>query len=333
MEHLKYLLLLLLSSFSLQDDENCLALIQQCYEPNANGPITNCLYYQSENSCLECEPGYALSYDQLKCEKFDENCQFFSKNRCGFCKPGYALTLNSTCLQSDNCSYFLDYDNIKCRNCIRYFHPDENYICQKTFCKQYDIFQPDVCETCQNGYILNKNTKKCEKKSDPYCEEFEEENGEGDCISCIDGYYLDENTKKCKKINIPYCVELDEEDPKKCKECVKIFTLNENGDCVYPPKLIPNCIKYNNNGECIDCFGLYDEEKKTCTISKCNGKIINRCAHCKLGYYLDYDGTCMGYDGTKDTHPDSNSDSNSSSNSNKIQHSLSLLILILTILV
>ena len=336
MSILKNIILLLLIYFSLQNDENCLANMELCYEKKTDGSIDNCLYYNTHENiekCFECEAGYSLSYDQTKCEKLDENCQLFAKGTdfCGFCNPGYARTVRGTCAKSENCSYLLDDDNIKCKNCIKYFRPDENGICQKTFCSQYSS-DYRTCYSCYNGYILDKNTNECIKKKDPYCEEFEDDNGEGDCIECVDGYYLDKNTKQCKKINIPYCIELDEEDTKKCKECGLIFTLDENGKCVYPSKLIPGCLRYNDKGECTSCFShypyyyKYDEETKTCvTDSLCNDKVVSKCFYCKPGYFLDDEGLCMGYDGTRDTHSDSNS--NSSSDRNKMHHILFLLIL------
>ena len=64
MLNLKYLLLLTLISFSLQDS-NCLINFEVCSEedeaPITEGSIDNCLYYDSDGTCDDCKAGYAKS--------------------------------------------------------------------------------------------------------------------------------------------------------------------------------------------------------------------------------------------------------------------------------
>lgn len=309
MSNLKYLLLLVLISFSLQDN-NCLISYESCddgedYEeetPITKGDIDNCLYYEDDTGkkCEECKSGYAMSYDQKICKKFD-NCRRLDHSdntKCSYCKEGYVLSTDATkCIKLDNC-WVIASDDEKCQTCYSHYHPNKKGICERTLCSDYDA--------------------------------------NDECKKCYDGYYLKD--KKCEKITIQNCVELDETDSTKCKRCVAIsnyyntitgieyiITPDKDGKCD-TTKIVPMCTAYNSNGECTSCDSDYEisKDKKSCTLKSCKNK-VNYCYICKAGYFVDKDDLCMGYDGSKDT--------SSNSSSNRIRTEYSLLILILMILI
>ena len=146
MSNLKYLLLLVLIFFSIQDD-NCLINFQVCdYDfeelTKTTGSIKNCVYYDTESDeeiCYKCKSGYAVTYDYKQCKKFD-NCEILQSvdSKCLYCNDGYALSYDETkCIKFENCEKLKQGDK-KCEKCYDDFHPDENGICKKTSCFYYD---------------------------------------------------------------------------------------------------------------------------------------------------------------------------------------------------
>ena len=271
MSNLKYLLLMALISFSIQDD-NCLINFEECYFeeeiPKTSSSIENCIdsyTYSGQEFCYKCKTGYALSYNMDQCKIF-ENCKYLESDdkKCESCEDGYALSYDQTqCIKFENCEK-LEQGDKKCEECYYNFYPDKNGKCERTLCTDYD-----------ENYV---------------------------CTSCYDGYYLDETTKQCNKITIPYCLELDETNTAKCKRCVEIISPDEEGKCNLPKKLIPGCIEYNNQGECTDCDDdSYQLSGKSCKIINSCKKKIKYCYLCNAGYYYEEDDDiCIGYDGSKD---------------------------------
>ena len=280
MLNLKYLLILALISLGFLDD-NCLVSFQVCDERNAitSGSIKNCVYYyvdddSGDETCYECESGYALSYDEKQCIKFKDCLYLLDGNqKCGECKSGFADSNDGTCKNFDNCLRLEEGDQ-KCSECHEYYYPDENGICKWTLCSSFD--EDNVCTRCYDGYYFNKSTKQCEK------------------------------------ISIPYCLELDEEDNTKCARCVEIISPDANGKCNLPSTLITGCEKYNDKGGCTQCQSSYEKsaDGNSCTIKSCKRK-VNTCYVCKPGFEFDENEMiCVGYDGTKDSKSNSNSDIN-----------------------
>lgn len=152
------------------------------------------------------------------------------------------------------------------------------------------------------------------------CEEYNNK-----CTKCVDGYYINDDGK-CQKIEKENCLELTN-DRTKCKTCVGEGHIvpDEQGNCILPSKIIKGCEDYDKEGKCIDC----DEEdyeitaEGSCKFKECpnGGKKREYCVICKAGYYQEKggDGTCIGYDGSKD----------SSSGRNQVKYAFLLLLSLL----
>ena len=236
---------------------------------------------------------YILSYDQKTCIEF-KNCDRYhysdGKVICDECKIGYALSFEGkNCKSFQNCLKLKNGDN-KCEECYEYYHPNADGKCERTLCKEYD--DKDICTLCYDGYYLNED-------------------------------------KNCEKIKLENCIVLDPTNKEKCGKCVGGLNPNADGKCNIPSTPIKGCIDYNDNGKCKECENYYYEitvdgdcKFKGCKTGRHSEEV---CAACKAGYYIDDDGLCTGYDGSKDD-PSVNS-------YNRIQIEYALLIIILAFLI
>ena len=259
MFNLKYLLLLALISYTLQDS-HCLVTVEYCEKEDDgeekidNGGIDHCTS-AGEGIYHHCEDGYAVSSNKKSCISF-QNC------------------------------YELEEGDKKCKKCAYHYHQNSEGNCVGTLCQQYD----------------NKDV----------------------CTKCFDGYYLKNN--ECKKITIPHCNSVDEKDETKCTRCLWILADPVDGKCIAPTTWIQGCSKYDTNGKCTDCTDYYSKSGDTCKFtSSCpKGRThVESCDICEAGFLEDYDGICIGHDGTKDT----------SSNATRIKIDFTLLLFILAILI
>ena len=138
-----------------------------------------------------------------------------------------------------------------------------------------------VCQTCEEGYFLNFEDKRCSKTE--YCNE----SIYGNCISCYIGYYLNKKNNTCllKINNFLYCKQsLDGEN---CEICDELTHLDKNGTCA-----LSNYCLYSINGKCQKCISNYylSSYDLICTTEEfCNkgDKDIGLCAECQTNYYLD----------------------------------------------
>ena len=198
----------------------------------------------------------------------------------------------------------------------------------------------NICYGCKEGFVPSTNGKSC--ISSPHCNKIEEDdkkckkcethyhpnsNGQCErtlcssyknndvCDDCYEGYYL--KGTECKRITIPHCLKWDET---KCTECDFYATLTDDGKCTVRSNLIKGCYSYDNDGKCTYCDGYHGytlNNNGGCDSKKCNNR-REYCGVCETGYYIDLDGKCMGYDGTKD-----------SAAGNKIAYALLIVILAL----
>lgn len=103
--------------------------------------INNCLFYQSQNQCGQCQPGYILSSDQLECfndrlvsEYIDPNCQDQAEQpglNCQLCSQGFYLDQKGNCVPCKG-------DAIVALGC---------YYC--------DYLNPTVCIACGSGFYMD----------------------------------------------------------------------------------------------------------------------------------------------------------------------------------
>ena len=93
-----------------------------------------------------------------------------------------------------------------------------------------------------------------------------------------------------------------------------------DGKCI-KPKLIKGCESYNIDEKCTSCVQGYTLQNGNCVFKECttSQKKTEYCGICDAGFYLDYDGICVGYDGTKDTNTGVDTDE---AKGNKIEYAL-----------
>ena len=158
MFNLKYLILLALISFCLQD-KNCLVYFEKCEENDdiddsiniGAGSVANCQYGVG-NVCYRCKSGYIQSYDYTSCVQFPncEDLEYGDNKKCSYCEDGYALSSDqSKCVKFDNCRK-LEEGGAKCEECKYHFHVNKDGKCERTLCSSYD--SKDVCVSCFDGY-------------------------------------------------------------------------------------------------------------------------------------------------------------------------------------
>lgn len=271
---------------------------KSCVKVETEKLIEHCISYSYSDEqgflCEDCQDDYYPSNNKKSCKQI-KNCVKFSYESsgsetnviCDYCKSGFAVSYDKgSCIQFDNC-YTLKKGNTKCDSCKSLYQPNSNGQCELTFCTDY-----------------NTNNQ---------------------CTECYEGYYLNDNYK-CQKIEKENCIELTN-DRTKCKTCKghDHIVPDAQGNCVLPPKIIKGCLYYDSEGKCTVCDE--DDYEKTadgsCKFKECpNGENKREyCAICKVGYVRekDGDGTCIGYDGSKD----------SSSGRNQVKYVFLLLLSLL----
>lgn len=194
------------------------------------------------DSCLpSCPPG---QYEKDgKCQPCSNNCPLCANETglCIECSTGFFLTSLGTC-ESD-CKVGQVRVGDICKNCT------------VDHCKNCPSDKLDICNECQNDYVLNNN--KCVNQCP---------NGtftiDGKiCLPCID------NCRTC-------------DDNIDCKVCYSPF-VNQDGTCV------TECNKgyANVNGQCEECT-----DSVRC--NECNSTNLNECIACKEGFVLN-NGICV----------------------------------------
>ena len=209
-----------------------------------------------------CIPNSGVSVDESEYKSNIDHCESDYEGACSYCEDGYAVSYDKKkCISFQNC-YSLDEGDKKCFSCRNGFLPNSNGQCERSTC------------SAKSGDV---------------------------CTSCHSGYYLKD--KKCQKITIPYCQLMLASNENECIECLEGIS-KSNGKCVAPEKVIKGCEQYDSNGKCTECDEeFYTFKNGNCEFNGCsNGwKKTEWCGMCNVGFYMDDDGLCMGYDGTKDT--------------------------------
>ena len=162
-------------------------------------------------ACTKCMPGYGpdiLSNLCVKCNSIDPNCKS--------CET--LSTVIQTCKECE-APYIVDPKNFK--KCKLLSCPEDSFVEAKTCkkcssktekCKTCDK-KTGECLTCEEGFLVNKKTKMCQKK----CGEFDyisDDNQEGSCKACDSLDFL----KQCSKCSMVNGVVL-------CSQCKPGFEL------------------------------------------------------------------------------------------------------------
>ena len=203
MLNLKYILFLLLISFTFQFD-HCYQEAKICQKKipkTVSGSVANCVKYEKgdDDICEKCAWGYALSYEGDKCIQFSY-CKYLleGNKECDECYEGYYLNgKECTKIPIDNCLSLED-DGTHCDQCADYSKINSD----RTQCK--------LIEKRIEGCIYYDDNGDCS-----YCEDDYTQSGSGSsfkctfngctgdqvvnyCSSCEIGYYTDESDGNCK---------------------------------------------------------------------------------------------------------------------------------------
>ena len=276
MLNLKSLILFVLISFSLQDN-NCLIYFEKC---KGKISIANCISGHSYNNgnngkteyCEKCADGYVSSNDGKTCIHIENSIQYCIEH-----SSNYEDKL--ICSECDT-NHALSYDKKSCGavtnkidNCIRYSLDSEGKL---------------LCDECKTDYFPSYGGKSCIEFKN--CGDFNNDEENEYCEECNEGYALSDNGKSCEKFE--NCLKLAEGN-KKCSDCVYNFHPNAEGKCERTL-----CKEYDTKNVCTECFGGYylDKDKNCqkiaieyCLDADSNGE---KCTLCQGGINPDAKGKC-----------------------------------------
>jgi len=249
-----------------------------------------------ENLCKICEEG--LHPDKFGGCSFTQNCEISFRGKCEKCIEGYILVGEENGFKI-------------CKN----LNSDDLKNCKIV------NFVNGLCNTCEDGYFMNKGDYRCTKTENCYESIF------GACISCIEGYYLNKRKDICQKyentllnckqtldeVNCDICnknyylsedgqcsdtIMCSKADKNICKECVSGYSLLENNSCSKEE----NCkMASKDTALCNLCMnGFYlDNKDRKCRTNKENNEFKNceiynnGCSKCENGYFVSEDSKCV----------------------------------------
>ena len=259
----------------------------------------------SQNFCNKCNPLTNLcikcKYDILtpnqnggctglkKCtlgKNYCNECDIQGE-LCSKCELGYYPDKNGGCSYTDNCKISYKGQCIECENDHILVGKDFEFkLCKNIniddfkYCKEIDI-EKGVCLSCEDGYFLNFEDKKCTKTEN--CNE----SIYGNCISCYIGYYLNKKNNTCllKINNFLYCKIIF--DGENCEICDEMTYSDQNGSCA-----LSNYCSYSINGKCQKCISNYylSQYNLICSTEEfCYkaDKDTGLCNECQNNYFLD----------------------------------------------
>ncbi|CAD8065646.1 unnamed protein product [Paramecium sonneborni] len=297
--------------FSCQDQcTNCIH--GQCFQCNTSGFILD----QNLLKCVPvCGDGTVTEFLE-QCDDFNTSfedgcyqCQYECQIECTVCAIGICYSCQT--------NYYLDSNNIcvpLCGNGIiskneqcddkNTFVDDGCYQCSFKCDENCDQCIYGICKTCQKGYTINYNYKKCTPicgdgyiTKDEQCEDviFQEENNQTKCVSCqlqcqqecelcvlgqcqrcneSKGYYLDQETSTCVSIcgdaiisQYEQCDDKNSQVFDGCEQCLYICD-KECFNCQY--------------GVCISCNYGYQLMNQKC-ISICGDGFVTKDEECDIG--------------------------------------------------
>ena len=219
---------------------------KQCIQIKIEEEISNCIYYQNENSCSECRIGYLIGNKICK-QALAKNCLTYdSIKQCASCKKDSGLKqeddeiINCVKNEDDKCVEFNQeiYPFI-CTTCIQGFFADDEGNCAKASidienCLIYKT--KDNCLRCEIGFILSPDHKKC--INNIHTSPFLDSNCENSilyfepfCKICKPGFFLNID-KGCDPCSGFGCFLCDSFDNAKCYLCKSGFFMNAEGGCV-----------------------------------------------------------------------------------------------------
>jgi hypothetical protein len=270
------------------DSLKCLPVVPDCEVYSSSSISDEAL------NCTQCKKGFILDVDVCKqgtiagCAIYTANSSFSSQT-CEECNNQFFLN-NNTCTQINPISNCLFYNGTKDKTCDEceagHFNFLINSKCKTltpiTNCRTYTTnSNPLTCDLCNEGYLPNTEKTVCSPMTITNCASGSDLNT---CTECKKDFalnggncygVLDFMSKNCQLTDIN-----DRNDGEvletTCKEC-KITSIpiehSGLGVCVKNENLpifsitaVPNCAKYNINGNCIECnLGKYLLDDGSCS--------------------------------------------------------------------
>ena len=260
---------------------------------------------ENENFCIKCYLSnslcYKCEYDILtpdenggcvaskKCKIGNNFCDKCNEDNtlCQSCENCYYPDKNGGCSYINNCEISYNGECLKCvDNFILIGESNSFKLCKSTLstdlknCKSIDKTN-GLCQSCEEGYYLNKGDKKCSNIENCY------ESSYGKCKKCNSGYYLNKKDEKCllQDNQLYHCQETI--DGKNCDKCDIDYYLDKGGKCVST-----NYCSKSENFKCVECLSNYylTENGEECSTEKncfSADKELGYCTSCKSNYYLD----------------------------------------------
>ena len=267
--------------------ENCLT----CEETSKT--CTSCAnnLFLFNNKCLsECPKQITIqSNENNTCINCDLNCKTCEENpsKCTSCNNPLLLYDNK-CIEKSQCSkvknLFQDNENLLCLDCQKGCK-----ICGNSI---------NVCEECEEGFYLIKETGKCIEKveicaekyflnSNKICEECDYEKSKclncittkETCTSCVSGFLL-ENNKCVESCSEGYFLSSNNNNK------INNNNNNNNNECLKCDETCLSCSKNSKN--CLSCpENLFFKDNKCLTSSECSmiesfytNSLSKTCAKC-----------------------------------------------------
>ncbi|KAL4495396.1 hypothetical protein ABPG73_022441 [Tetrahymena malaccensis] len=232
----------------------------------------NCLSCTSLNDCTKCENGYY--YKNQICNKCDDNClSCTDKYQCNTCASNYTL-YDGLCFNCEEGNY-LDKAKKSCQNChskCKSCYGQAETECIKCANPNQFFDQNNYCvDKCQDGYIKNPTTNKCQK-----CFYLQQNSVASVCmLQCPDSFYSDSNNvcQKCGT-NCRHCensqicniclpkFSFQSDTQRVCTTCQSYEYVDSKNTC--QKCMITNCLTCESKDVCTTCMKEYNNKISYC---------------------------------------------------------------------
>ena len=321
-----YLLIVILQIFSsIYSEPSCLEGLNLCSHCSILTQL--CIKCTIPDILIPDENGGCMGAQKCIVGKNYCNVCDLEGKLCKTCEDNYYMDENGGCAYSEGCEISYNGECLKCKDGFILIGKENEF----RFCKSLSIdnfkhcqdidTQTGFCKSCENGYFLTSEEKKCIKTANCKQSIF------GNCIACDDGYYYNKKEDKCelKRYELAYCKE--SVDGINCDNCLDEYYPDENGICVKTQycseskflecrKCMPGYYLSNNfmcsriefcdtidkySLVCLTCKGNYylDTKDYKCRSSLEDGpykfcqKVINgKCVQCNYNYFLSENSIC-----------------------------------------
>ena len=192
------------------------------------------------DACKECEDGFFLSSDGLKCFFKLINCiihksimEYENEIACEKCENGYYLNEKFFCEvgQIENCGIYENFSQT-CEKCLNsFFFKNNQCIAHQNIpnCQLYSSQKEYLCDKCNKNFLNFHIEKLCiDFQKVENCLKYKQD-GESGCLECELGYI--QQNYICKKIENQNCAKFDF-NLNKCIFCFKNYALDSINNCL-----------------------------------------------------------------------------------------------------